>query len=211
LKLLEPLGVDLVWIPTPETVYPPRYQTWITVEQVARELEGRQRPGHFRGVATIVAKLFNLFLPDRAYFGQKDAQRVVVVKRMAADLDFPVQIVVCPTVRATDGLALSSRNHYLSPEQRGAATVLYRALSAAAASYGNGERNSGRLRAAMTAVLEAEPLARAEYISAADPETLEEPDHLAAGVLLSMAVRIGPVRLIDNILIPSGDVHAARH
>ena len=210
LNLLEPLAVDLVWMPAPEAVYPPLYQTWITVDEVARGLEGRQRPGHFRGVATVVAKLFNLFLPDKAYFGQKDAQQVVVIKRMTADLNFPVQIVVCPTVRAPDGLALSSRNRYLSPEERRAATVLHRALASAAAVYGNGERSSGRLCAAMMAVLDTEPLARAEYVSAADPETLVEANRLTAGVLLSLAVRIGSVRLIDNWLIPSGEVHAAR-
>jgi pantoate--beta-alanine ligase len=211
LKLLETLGADLVWIPAPETVYPPLYQTWITVEEVSKGLEGRQRPGHFRGVATVVAKLFNLFLPDRAYFGQKDAQQVVVVKRMAADLNFPVEIVVCPTVRAPDGLALSSRNRYLSPEQRRAATVLHRALTSAAAAYGNGERSSSRLCAAMMAILDTEPLARAEYVSAADPETLVEADRLASGALLSLAVRIGNVRLIDNFVIPSGDTYAARY
>jgi len=211
LQVLEPLGVDLVWIPALATVYPPHYQTWVTVDEVARGLEGRRRPGHFRGVATVVAKLFNLFQPDRAYFGQKDAQQVVVVKRMVADLNFPVQVVVCPTVRAPDGLALSSRNSYLNAEERRAATVLHRALTSAAALYGSGERGTNRLCAAMTAVLDTEPLARAEYVSAADPETLEEADRLADGVLLSLAVKIGNVRLIDNILIPSGESHAARH
>jgi len=210
LKLLEPLGADLVWIPAPETIYPPLYQTWITVDEVSKGLEGRQRPGHFCGVATVVAKLFNLFSPDRAYFGQKDAQQVVVVKRMAADLNFPVEIVVCPTVRAPDGLALSSRNRYLSPEERRAATALHRALASAADAYGNGERSSSRLCAAMMAILDTEPLARAEYVSAADPETLAEADRLASGALLSLAVRIGNVRLIDNMVIPSGDASAAR-
>ncbi len=210
LKLLETLGADLVWMPAPETVYPPLYQTWITVEEVSKGLEGRQRPGHFRGVATVVAKLFNLFLPDRAYFGQKDAQQVVVVKRMATDLNFPVEIVICPTVRAPDGLALSSRNRYLGPEQRRAANVLHRALASAAAAYGNGERSSSRLCAAMMAILDTEPLARTEYVSAADPETLVEADCLASGALLSLAVRIGNVRLIDNRVIPSGDTYAAR-
>jgi pantoate--beta-alanine ligase len=210
LELLETHGADLVWIPAPETVYPPLYQTWITVEEVSKGLEGRQRPGHFRGVATVVAKLFNLFLPDRAYFGQKDAQQIAVVKRMAADLNFPVEIVVCPTVRAPDGLALSSRNRYLSPEQRRVATVLHRALASAAAAYGNGERSSSRLCAAMMAILTTEPLACAEYVSAADPETLVAADCLASGALLSLAVRIGNVRLIDNRVIPSGDTYAAR-
>jgi len=211
LKLLEPLGVDVVWAPAPQVVYPPAFQTWVTVEELSRGLEGGQRPGHFRGVATVVAKLFNLFVPDKAYFGQKDAQQVMVIKRMVEDLNFPVEIVVCPTVRATDGLALSSRNAYLGPEERRAATVLFRALSAARAAYENGERNGGSLRAAMRAILDAEPLAHVDYISAADPETLAEVDRADAGVLLSLAVRIGSTRLIDNFLLFPGDAHAARH
>jgi pantoate--beta-alanine ligase len=211
LKLLEPLEVDVIWVPAPDVVYPPAFQTWVTVEEVSRGQEGGLRPGHFRGVATVVAKLFNLFVPDKAYFGQKDAQQVVVIKRMVEDLNFPVEIVVCPTVRAPDGLALSSRNAYLSPEERRAATVLFRALSAARALYEGGERNGGSLRAAMRAILDAEPLARADYISAADPETLTEVERTDAGVLLSLAVRIGSTRLIDNFLLFPGNAHAARH
>jgi pantoate--beta-alanine ligase len=209
-KLLEPLGVELVWAPPPDTVYPPSYQTWITVDEVARGLEGKQRPGHFRGVATVVAKLFNVFSPDKAYFGQKDAQQLAVIRRMARDLNFPVQIVACPTARAPDGLALSSRNSYLNPEERRAATVLYRALSTAATVYKAGERRSAALCAAMKAVLDEEPLARVEYVSAADPETLAESERVDAAVLLSLALRIGRVRLIDNFLFEAGDAHAAR-
>jgi len=209
-KLLEPLGVDIVWAPPPDTVYPASYQTWITVDEVASGLEGRQRPGHFRGVATVVAKLFNIFSPDKAYFGQKDAQQLAVIRRMAGDLNFPVQIVACPTVRAADGLALSSRNSYLGPEERRAATVLYRALSAAGAVYNAGERRTAALCAAMKAVLDEEPLAHVEYVSAADPETLVEGERVDAGVLLSLAVRIGRMRLIDNFLLETGDAHAAR-
>ena len=201
LGLLEQAGADLVWAPDVEEVYPPDYQTYIVVEEVTKPLEGAARPGHFRGVATVVAKLFNVFLPDRVYFGQKDAQQVVVIRQMAKDLNFPVELVVCPTVREPDGLAMSSRNVYLTPEQRAAAPVLYRALSAARDVWSKGERDGERLRQAMRRVLEAEPLARPEYVSAADPYTLEELGLASRGVLLSMAVRIGKARLIDNLLL----------
>jgi len=201
LMALQALGVDLVWAPPPQVVYPRAFQTWVTVEEVTGGLEGERRPGHFRGVATVVAKLFNLFTPNRAYFGQKDAQQVTVIRRMAQDLDFPVEIVVCPTVRAPDGIALSSRNSYLSPREREAATVLFRALSAARTEYEGGQRDAGALRAAMKAILDTEPLAHAEYISASDPETLSELDRVDDGVLLSLAVCIGGTRLIDNFLI----------
>jgi len=201
LELLEQAGADLVWAPDVEEVYPPDYQTYIVVEEVTKPLEGAARPGHFRGVATVVAKLFNVFLPDRVYFGQKDAQQVVVIRQMAKDLNFPVELVVCPTVREPDGLAMSSRNVYLTPEQRAAAPVLYRALSAARDVWSKGERDGERLRQAMRRVLEAEPLARPEYVSAADPYTLEELGLASRGVLLSMAVRIGKARLIDNLLL----------
>ena len=202
LKLLELLGVDVVWTPAPKVVYPPGFQTWVAVEQVSAPLEGKHRPGHFRGVATVVAKLFNAFTPDKAYFGQKDAQQVVVIKQMVRDLNFPLEIVVCPIVREPDGLAMSSRNVYLNPEERKAATVLYCALSAAKAKYDAGERDAEMLRAAMSSTIAAEPLAREEYVSAADPDTLAELERIDKGVLLSMAVRIGKTRLIDNFLLP---------
>jgi pantoate--beta-alanine ligase len=202
LKLLEALEVDVVWTPPPEIVYPPRFQTWVAVEQVSAPLEGKHRPGHFRGVATVVAKLFNAFTPDKAYFGQKDAQQVVVIKQMVCDLNFPLEVVVCPIVREPDGLALSSRNVYLNREERKAATVLYRALSAAKAKYDAGERDAEMLRAALSSTIAAEPLAREEYVSAADPDTLAELDQVEKGALLSMAVRIGKTRLIDNFLLP---------
>ena len=211
LKMLESEGVDVVWAPAAASVYPPGFQTWVTVDEVSKGLEGGHRPGHFRGVATVVAKLFNLFAPDRAYFGQKDAQQVVVIMRMVEDLNFPVEIMVCPTVRAADGLALSSRNAYLSPAERRAATVLFRALTAARSDFQNGERDTGSLRGAMKAVIDAEPLARAEYISIADPVTLAEVDRVGAGVLLSLAVRIGGTRLIDNLLLFPEGSHAAGH
>jgi pantoate--beta-alanine ligase len=174
------------------------------VEDVTRRLEGAARPGHFRGVATIVAKLFNVIQPDRAYFGQKDAQQVVVIQRMTRDLNFPVQVVVCPTLREPDGLAMSSRNVYLTSEQRRAAPVLHRALSAAEAAWQAGERDASVFRVAMKAILDAEPLAITEYVSAADPETLTEARGPAGRLLLSLAVRIGKARLIDNLLLEEG-------
>jgi pantoate--beta-alanine ligase len=201
LQLLESLGVDLVWTPDRESMYRSGFQTWITVEEVANPLEGECRPGHFRGVATVVAKLFNAFMPDKAYFGQKDAQQLAVLRRMAMDLNFPVEIVACPTVRERDGLAMSSRNAYLSPAERQAATVLYRALIEAKRKYEAGERNAEALRAVMRSVVRSEPLAYEQYISAADPETFCELQKIEGSVLLSLAVRIGKARLIDNILL----------
>jgi pantoate--beta-alanine ligase len=203
LDMLESLGVDVVYVPTIESIYAPGYQTWITVEDVSVPLEGACRPGHFRGVATIVAKLFNAFTPSHAYFGQKDAQQVVVLQRMVQDLNFPVELVICPTAREADGLALSSRNAYLSPEERKAAPVLYRALCAAQGRYIDGERDAEVLRESMRSIIQSEPLANAQYVSAADPKTLEELQKIEKGVLLSLAVRIGKARLIDNILIAS--------
>lgn len=203
LALLEQAGVDLVFTPAPGLMYPPNFQTQIEVREVARGLEGAHRPGHFAGVATVVAKLFNLTQPQRAYFGQKDAQQAAVIRQMVRDLNFPLDVVVCPIVRDCDGLALSSRNAYLMPEQRRAAPVLYRALRAAAAAYDAGERDAEALRQAMRATLAAEPLAQPEYVSAADANTLAECDGpLPEQALLSLAVRVGRTRLIDNLLLP---------
>jgi pantoate--beta-alanine ligase len=201
LTMLREAQVDLVWTPATAEVYPPGFQTYIQAEELSRPLEGARRPGHFRGVATVVAKLFNAFLPQRAYFGQKDAQQVAVVRRMATDLNFPVDIVVCPTVREPDGLAMSSRNAYLTPAERKAATVLYRALETARAAFLGGERDAGQLRTAMSDVLGAEPLARPVYVSAADPETLAELNGRASRALLSMAVFFGKTALIDNVVV----------
>jgi len=202
LELLQREGADLVWTPTPEIVYPPDFQTWVTVEQVAQPLEGSMRPGHFRGVATVVAKLFNAVQPQRAYFGQKDAQQAAVIRQMVKDLNFNLELVVCPTQREPDGLALSSRNVYLNPEERRAATALWRALSAAQQAYQQGELQAERLREAMRAVLQAEPLANVQYVSCADPDTMQEIEgQLEGRALLSMAVKIGKTRLIDNLLI----------
>jgi pantoate--beta-alanine ligase len=200
--MLERAGVDLLFMPSVEEIYPTGAQTFVEVTGVSQGLEGERRPGHFRGVATVVAKLFNIVQPDDAYFGQKDAQQVAVIRQMAQDLLFPVEVVVVPTQRAPDGLALSSRNVYLSPEQRAAASVLYKALTAAKARYAQGERNGAALRAAMLDVLNGEPLAQVDYVSAADARTLHElegaSDH---PILLSMAVRFGSTRLIDNITL----------
>lgn len=201
LHLLERVQTDVVWLPTIETLYPPGFQTWIIVEEITRPLEGAMRPGHFRGVATVVAKLFNAVQPDKAYFGQKDAQQVAVIRQMVRDLNFALEVVTCPTAREPDGLAMSSRNVYLNPEERRAATVLSRALQAAQHAYRNGERNAENLRQTMLAVLNAEPLARVQYVSCAHPQTLAELETVTDGALLSMAVYIGKTRLIDNVVI----------
>jgi pantoate--beta-alanine ligase len=173
----------------------------VEVSGLTNGLEGEARPGHFRGVATIVAKLFNAVGPDRAYFGQKDAQQAAVIRQMVRDLDFPIEVVVCPTVREADGLAMSSRNTYLNPDERWAATVLYRALSSARAAYANGERNADALRQIMRETIHAEPLARLQYVSCADYDTLEELETVKSKTLLSMAVYLGKTRLIDNIVL----------
>jgi pantoate--beta-alanine ligase len=201
LNLLESLGVDLVWTPTAEIMYPNRYQTWVEVETVTRPLEGAMRPGHFRGVTTVVAKLFNGVQPHRAYFGQKDAQQAAVIRQMTRDLNFPIEIVICPIVREPDGLAMSSRNVYLDPEQRKAATVLYRSLTAAKNAYENGERDAEKLRQIMKDMIDTEPLAQMQYVSCADYDTLEELETATGKTLLSMAVFLGKTRLIDNFVL----------
>ena len=203
LALLSEAGVDAVFTPTPDVIYPPGYQTYIEVEGVSQGLEGERRPGHFRGVATVVAKLFNITQPDTAYFGQKDAQQVAVIRRMARDLNFPLHIAVCPTLREADGLAMSSRNAYLTPEQRRAAPVVYRSMQAAADAYDAGTREPDALRQAMLNTLGEEALATPEYVSAADANSLRELDAATdAPILLSLAVRVGKTRLIDNLLLP---------
>jgi len=201
LELLEAAGADLVWTPTPEIMYPPGFQTWVTVDELTRPLEGEVRPGHFRGVTTVVAKLFNAVRPDKAYFGQKDAQQAAVIHRMTRDMDFPIEIVVCPTVREADGLAMSSRNTFLSAEERTAATVLFRALSVAKSAFGRCERDAETLRRIMRETVNAEPLARLEYVSCADYDTLEELETVKDKALLSMAIYLGKTRLIDNIVV----------
>jgi pantoate--beta-alanine ligase len=201
LSMLEEAGVDLVWTPTAEIMYPAGFQTWVEVQDVSQGLEGAQRPGHFRGVSTVVAKLFNAVRPDKAYFGQKDAQQAAVIRRMTTDLNFPIEIVVGPIIREMDGLAMSSRNVYLDEAQRRAATVLYRALNEAKGAYDDGERDAGKLREMMKKTISAEPLAQVQYVSCADYETLKELDTVTGRALLSMAVFFGKTRLIDNVIL----------
>ena len=192
-ELLRAAGIDAIYKPSVATMYPPDATTRVVVHGVSEPLEGAARPGHFEGVTTVVAKLFNAIEADRAYFGQKDAQQAAVVRRMASDLDMGVEIVVCPTVREPDGLALSSRNAYLSPDERRAATCLSRALRAGARAYQAGERDPARLRAVLREVLDTEPLARVDYAEVVDPATFRAP-----GALAVLAVRVGQTRLIDN-------------
>jgi pantoate--beta-alanine ligase len=201
LSLLEAAGVDLVWTPTNEDMYPPGYSTWVEVEGLTRPLEGASRPGHFRGVTTIVAKLFNAVQPTRAYFGQKDAQQAAVIRKMTRDLNFPIEIVVCPIVREPDGLAMSSRNVYLSAEERQSATILFRALTAAKSVYERGERSADALRSIMSETLASEPRAKVQYVSCADYDSLEELETVTGKTLLSMAVYLGKTRLIDNFVL----------
>jgi pantoate--beta-alanine ligase len=201
LELLRAEEVDLVFNPEDDQMYPSDFQTTIRVEKVTKPLEGKSRPTHFEGVSTIVAKLFNILQPTRAYFGQKDAQQTVVVKKMVADLSFNLEIIICPTVRESDGLAMSSRNARLTEEQRAAAPILYRALSNAASQIIAGERRGSVLRQIMVGTIKSEPLAKLDYASVADPTTLLELERVSDGVLLSMAVFFGDVRLIDNLLI----------
>ena len=201
LRLLESAGVELVWTPTPQAMYPPGFATWVEVEGLTKPLEGASRPGHFRGVTTVVSKLFNAVQPTKAYFGQKDAQQAAVIRKMTRDLDFPIEIVVCPIVREADGLAMSSRNSYLSPEERKAATVLFRSLSAARSAYERGERSAESLGKIMSEIIAAESLAKMQYVSVADYDTLEELETVTGKTLLSMAVFIGKTRLIDNFVL----------
>ena len=201
LAMLDAAGVDLVFTPEPAEIYPPGHASRIEVGPVASPLEGARRPGHFAGVATVVAKLFNIVQPTRAYFGQKDAQQVAVIRRMARDLDMPLDVVVGDTVREPDGLAMSSRNVYLSPAERAAAPVLYRALDAARRSFDGGERDAETLRRAMAGTIASEPGIALDYVSVADGETLEEVGRAGPGCLLSLAARLGRTRLIDNVVL----------
>ncbi|MEW6126562.1 MAG: pantoate--beta-alanine ligase [Acidobacteriota bacterium] len=196
-------GVDFIFAPTPEEMYPNGFATYVTVERLSEKLEGASRPGHFRGVATVVNKLFNIVQPHFAFFGRKDAQQVIVLKRMVRDLAMNVEIVVGVTVREEDGLALSSRNVYLSSEERKAATVLRRAMEKCRQMYNSGERDCGRLASAMKAIIEAEPLARLDYVAITDINHLEPLatiPHISP-TLVSGAIFIGSTRLIDNIVL----------
>jgi pantoate--beta-alanine ligase len=202
LALLRSQGVDLVYVPPVEEVYPPGFDTWVEVGRLAARLEGARRPGHFRGVATVVTKLLTLTRPDRAYFGQKDAQQTLVVRQLVRDLDLGVEVVVVPTVRDPDGLALSSRNAYLTTEQRRAAPVVYRALGRAEQLWRRGEREGERLRQEVRLALQGERLVEEiDYVSVADAATLEELDRVAGQALVSVAVKLGQPHLIDNIVL----------
>ena len=198
LELAEAAGVDIVFAPTVDEVYPPGFDTTVSVGAIARPLEGAARPGHFDGVATVVAILFALVGAERAYFGAKDYQQVQVIRRMTLDLALPTEVVALPTIREDDGVALSSRNARLTPEGRAAAPVLHRALGAGASLVRSGERDAAAVRDAMAQVLAQEPRVTPEYVSVADPETLAELDRLDGRALLSLAAFIDGVRLIDN-------------
>jgi len=200
LAMLKPL-TDIVFMPSDTEMYPVYYNTWVTPGEIATRLEGAVRPGHFRGVDTVVAKLFNIVQPDKAYFGQKDAQQLAIIKRMADDLNMPLEVVACPTAREADGLAMSSRNVYLNREQRKAATVLYKALTLAKEMWEQGEQEAGTIRRRMMELIEGEPQGVIDYISVADPETLKEMHHIKTQALVSLAVKFGKTRLIDNVVL----------
>lgn len=203
LQLFRDAGVDAVFLPKPEEIYPEDFSTYIHVEEVSLGLEGERRPGHFRGVATVVAKLFHLTQPTRSYFGQKDAQQVVVLRQMVRDLAFPLEVIPLPTFRETDGLAMSSRNQYLTPEERLAAPIIWQAIKAAASVYEAGERDPNILRASAAEVIHTEPLAQLDYVAINDPKTLRgilEPTDQP--MLLSMTVKLGKTYLLDNSLLP---------
>ena len=201
LNLLDEVGTDLVWIPTVNSMYPEDFQTWVDVEKVSKPLEGQFRPTHFRGVTTVVSKLFNAVHSEKAYFGQKDAQQTVVIKQMVRDLNYPIEITICPIIREPDGLAMSSRNIYLNDQERKAALCLSRGLLAAGDTFQAGERDAEELRDIVKDMVNNEPLAELQYISCAHPETLEELDGKIKTCLLSTAVFIGGTRLIDNVLL----------
>ena len=200
-SLLEEEGADLVWIPEDEEMYPEGYQSWVLVEEVTKPLEGAERPTHFKGVTTVVAKLFNAVQPQKAYFGQKDAQQAVVIKQMVRDLNYPLDIVVCPIVREPDGLAMSSRNKYLNKKERKAALSLSQGLFQAKKAFQQGLRDADQLREIVANRVNEEPLAELQYVSCANPETLKEQAGEIEKGLLSMAVFVGETRLIDNVLL----------
>jgi pantoate--beta-alanine ligase len=201
LRLLDSEGVDIVYAPSVESMYPPGFSTFVEVERLTDRLEGSSRPGHFRGVATIVAKLFLAVRPDRAYFGQKDAQQCAVIRKIVADLDFDLVVRVMPTVREPDGLALSSRNVYLSPEERRAALSLSAGLFAARHAWTNGTGDAGLLREIVRRCVAAEPLVKLEYVSVADSFSLEELETVEREAIVSLAARVGKTRLIDNVVL----------
>jgi pantoate--beta-alanine ligase len=204
-KKLEDAGVDYLFAPDPSEIYPLGFRTWVNVEGLSDRLEGKIRPGHFRGVSTIVLKLLEIVQPQKAYLGRKDAQQARIIQQMARDLHLDSEIIVCPIVREPDGLAMSSRNAYLSPAQRRAATILFRAMDSARNSITRGERDALRITAAIRDMLRTEPLAETEYVELVDAATLEPVTRLRGECLTLLAVRIGDVRLIDNLLIEERD------
>lgn len=200
LAMLEPY-TDIVFMPEDSEMYPADFDAWVEVGNITNKLEGASRPTHFKGVTTVVAKLFNIAQPTKVYFGQKDAQQLLVIKKMVRDLNMNLEIVSCPTEREPDGLAMSSRNTYLNPEQRKASIVLYKSLELAQKLWSNGERNGDVIRKRLEEFIRAEPLADIDYISLADTETLEELDIIQTSALVSMAVKFDKTRLIDNLIL----------
>ena len=201
LALLQEEKTDIVFMPSAAEMYPPHFNSWVDVEKVTEQLEGASRPGHFRGVTTVVAKLFNIVQPTRAYFGQKDAQQALVIRKMVIDLNMNLEVITLPTIREPDGLAMSSRNTYLNPQERQAALVLYQALGLAQKLWSQGEKDAEKLRQQMLALIQKEALADIDYVSISNVETLEELDTVTSPALVSMAVKIGKTRLIDNIVL----------
>jgi pantoate--beta-alanine ligase len=201
LAMLQKEKTDIIFMPSAEEMYPEGFNSWVEIEKVTDRLEGSHRPGHFKGVATIVAKLFNIVEPTRAYFGQKDAQQALVIKKMVTDLNMNLKVIVAPTVRESDGLAMSSRNVYLNSEERQAATILFKALTLAQNLREKGEMHADTVRGHMTSLISREPLAKIEYISIADAQTLEELAEIDRPAVASLAVRFGKTRLIDNIVL----------
>jgi pantoate--beta-alanine ligase len=211
ISLLDKADVDVVFIPSSHEMYPNGFDSWVEIGGVTEGLEGARREGHFRGVATVCNKLFNITIPARAYFGQKDAQQVLVIKKMADDLNMNIEIVVVPTVRESDGLAMSSRNAYLSPSERDAAVVLYKALLRAQELYDDNERSASKIIAAMTSILHSEPLAKIDYVAITDTVKLKDVDSIKSPVLVSMAVFFSKTRLIDSITLSNDvDTQAAK-
>jgi pantoate--beta-alanine ligase len=202
ISMLTGVGVDFVFMPSAAEMYPAHFNSWVDVEKVTGLLEGASRPGHFRGVATVCNKLFNIVSPNKAYFGQKDAQQCIVIKRMVSDLNMNLDVVVVPTVREPDGLAMSSRNTYLKPDERKAAVVLSKSLNLAMKMWSNGDRDAQHIRASMRELIQKEPLVdRIDYISIANMDTLEELDEIKTPTVISLAVKIGKPRLLDNIIL----------
>jgi pantoate--beta-alanine ligase len=201
--LLQKAGVELLFAPSIEEMYPPGAVTWVTVEELSSRLDGRSRPGHFRGVTTVVAKLFHIVQPDAAFFGQKDAAQLAIIRRMVRDLDFSVEVVACPIMREPDGLAMSSRNAYLDPLQRKQALVLHRSLTRVKKLWDAGERDAAKLAAVGRAEVAQENSVRLDYFEIVDAQSLEPVENVAEGALVAVAAYVGPTRLIDNLVLPA--------